>query len=218
MYTEVNDIKLFYTKDGEGSPLILLHGNGEDHSIFNELATRLKNHFTVYAIDSRNHGQSSKTDDYSYMTMSEDIYQFIEKQDLQEVSIIGFSDGAIIATMLELAYPGTLNKMVLLGINLKPSDFKPENIAYLEDEYKRSNDSLIKLMLEEPNIDLSSLAAIKTPTLVVRAGDELFKDELYTDICSTMPNAELLIMDGHTHDSYIVNTDILYDDLKRFLL
>lgn len=217
MLVKVNDVDLYYERQGEGAPLLLLHGNGEDHSIFTSLATKLKSHFTVYAIDSRNHGRSCKTTDYSYDTMAEDIYQNISALELHNPSVIGFSDGAIISTMLEIKHPDTFAKIVLLGINLKPSDFKEENLNYLAAEYQKTNDPLLKLMLEEPNIEMESLSLIKAPTLVVRAEDELFRDELYDEIVGTMPNAELLIMKEHSHDSYVVNSDALFDKLLLFL-
>ncbi|MFV0329106.1 MAG: alpha/beta fold hydrolase [Dysgonomonas sp.] len=101
MKIEVNNIILNYIKEGAGKPVILLHGNGEDHHIFDKLIVKLKQNFTIYAIDSRNHGESQMTDDYSYETMAEDIYQFIQKLSLKDVSVIGFSDGAIISILLE---------------------------------------------------------------------------------------------------------------------
>jgi pimeloyl-ACP methyl ester carboxylesterase len=63
MIIQVNGTALFYEKSGAGSPVILLHGNGEDHHIFDALAAKLESGFTVYSVDSRNHGQSEKTDD-----------------------------------------------------------------------------------------------------------------------------------------------------------
>ena len=48
-----NDVELYYEEYGEGSPFILLHGNGEDHTIFNVLIDELKKHYKVYAIDYR---------------------------------------------------------------------------------------------------------------------------------------------------------------------
>ena len=52
----VNGIELFYEISGQGRPLILVHGNGEDHHIFDALVAKLKNHYTCYCIDSRGHG------------------------------------------------------------------------------------------------------------------------------------------------------------------
>lgn len=217
MKIEVNNITLNYSKEGTGNPLILLHGNGEDLHIFDPLADKLKHHFTVYAIDSRNHGGSTKTNDWTYETMAEDIYQFIQKLKLQKVSIVGFSDGAIISLLLEIEHPGLLYKMVLLGVNLKPTDFKKNIYNSLVQGYEQTQDPLLKMMLEQPNIALHTLSNIQTPTLVIAAQNDLFYRKTFTDIVKTMPHATLQIMQTHDHGSYIVNESLLYPDLKAFL-
>lgn len=217
MQIEANNITLNYTQSGKGKPVILLHGNGEDLHVFDQLVNKLNAHFTVYAIDSRNHGESSKTEDFSYETMAEDIFQFIQNLQLKDVSVVGFSDGAIIATLMSIAHKDIFKKMVLLGINLKPSDFKKEIYDSIVEGYDNTKDPLLKLMLEHPNIELSELKSISTPTLVIAAEDDLYHESLFTDIVETMPNASLEIMKGHDHGSYIVNNDILYPYLEKFL-
>lgn len=216
MKEEINGILLNYSRSGIGQPLILLHGNGEDHTIFDELTEKLKPHFCVYAIDSRNHGNSSKTDDYSYEIMAADIAAFIKKKNLIKPFILGFSDGAIIALTLALQYNGIFAKMALLGINLKPDDFKPEIYKEIQEGYAQTKDPLLKLMLEQPDIELSGLKDIATPTLLVAAENDIFKGELFTNIVNTMPDASLEIIKGHDHGSYIVHEDILYPSLKEF--
>ena len=42
MFINVNNIRLYYEKHGEGNPLILLHGNEENHFIFDETVEKLK--------------------------------------------------------------------------------------------------------------------------------------------------------------------------------
>ena len=61
MIAEVNGIKLFYEKSGEGRPLVMVHGNGEDHTIFDEAVRALKDEYCCYCLDSRCHGQSEDT-------------------------------------------------------------------------------------------------------------------------------------------------------------
>lgn len=63
MYIHINRQILYYDKTGNGSPLLLLHGNGEDHTIFDLLIPMLEQHYTVYAIDTRGHGASNPTDE-----------------------------------------------------------------------------------------------------------------------------------------------------------
>ena len=211
-----DNIILNYNKEGNGSPLILLHGNGEDLHIFDKLTKQLKQHFTVYAIDSRNHGNSSKTDEFSYESMLSDLDNFINKLDLKKVSIVGFSDGAILALLLAIENPALLNKMALLGINLKPDDFKKDIYQYLVEEYEKTNDPLVKMMLEQPNIELRQLKKVKTPTLIVCAEDDLFELESFQNISHELQNSSLLIMKGQDHGSYIVDQDLLYPNLLEF--
>ena len=47
MFIHVNGVRLFYEKQGTGKPLILLHGNEEDHRIFDEAIELLIKHYTV---------------------------------------------------------------------------------------------------------------------------------------------------------------------------
>ncbi len=208
---------LYYEQTGSGSPLLLLHGNGEDHHIFDKLVKKLEPHYTIYAIDSRNHGLSSKEDDFGYDFMADDIIAFIRKLDIQQPSVLGFSDGAIISLLIALQEKNIFDKLILLGVNLKPSDFKPENLAWLKDEYSKTSDPLLKLMLEEPNIELDLLKNVENKTLVIAGEDDLFDQKLYLDIVKTMPDASLCIMTGYDHAGYIVDHDILFPYLKEFL-
>ena len=79
MFANVNGIKLYYEKTGEGEPIILIHGNGESHKIFDVAVNVLKTQFTVYAVDSRGHGQSSAIKEIHYDDMAEDIFCFIKE-------------------------------------------------------------------------------------------------------------------------------------------
>ncbi len=217
MEINVNNITLNYLVKGNGNPLILLHGNGEDLQIFDKLVSKLEKQFTVYAIDSRNHGGSTRTEDFTYETMAEDIHQFIEKLELKHVSVIGFSDGAIISLLLTLKYPQTFDRMVLLGVNLKPTDFKLDIYNSIAEEYEKTQDPLFKMMLEQPNIELDDLKEINIPTLVIGAEDDLYYEDSFQNIVNSMPDAVLKIIKGHDHGSYVVNNDILYPYVAEFL-
>ena len=90
----VNDIRLHYEQYGEGRPLVLLHGNGEEHSIFDEAMEVLGERFTCFALDSRGHGDSDMVDELHYEDMASDLLAFLEELDLWDVALCGYSDGA----------------------------------------------------------------------------------------------------------------------------
>lgn len=103
MYIKINpDTRLFYQISGSGPVLLFLHGNGEDHTIFNELIFRLQENFTCIQLDSRGHGQSTGPTPESYEALTNDVDAFIKAMNINEVNIIGFSDGAIIGTLLAI--------------------------------------------------------------------------------------------------------------------
>lgn len=115
MKINVNGINLYYETCGEGKPLVLLHGNTETHKIFNRAIPLLRERFTVYAIDSRGHGESDKVQTYHYDDMKEDVRCFIEKLHLEKPVLCGASDGAIIGLLLASEYPALLSALIVCG-------------------------------------------------------------------------------------------------------
>ena len=217
MEIRVNGVSIHYEKTGAAGPsMLLLHGNGEDSRIFDAIAPKLSETFTIYAIDSRNHGLSQKTGIYSYQTMSEDIHAFIKALNLDGAHIIGFSDGAIVGLTLAMQHGGIIGKMALLGINLKPEDFTEEAYQYVKSTYEETNDPLFKLMLEQPRIELDDIRHVSNPILVVAAGNDIYRQDTFQQLAEALPDAALKIMQGHDHGSYIINQDILLDDFLRF--
>ena len=86
MIAEVNGVRLFYEQYGSGSPLILVHGNGEDHTIFDEAVEMLSCRYTCYAVDSRGHGRSVYRGAFHYRDMAADYLAFMEALDLSDVT------------------------------------------------------------------------------------------------------------------------------------
>lgn len=216
MKIKVNGVEIFYKKTGQGKPLVLVHGNGQDHSVFDILTEQLKDHYTVYAMDSRNHGQSDKAEDYSYDAMGEDVYGLIQALNLGKVNLLGFSDGAVIALHTALAHLDVLEKVAFFGLNLKPSDLKEKSLAYYEKNYKETGNPLFKLVLESPFIELEQLRTITIPVLLMAAEREMFRKGLFEELLGGFPDAWGRIMVGYNHESYLVDNDITAPALRAF--
>ena len=54
------DIRLFYREQGDGEPLVLLHGNGESGAYFKHQIPVFSRHYHVFAVDTRGHGQTPR--------------------------------------------------------------------------------------------------------------------------------------------------------------
>lgn len=218
MKIQANGVNLFYKVAGQGAPLLLLHGNGEDHSIFDKLMPRLAEHFRVCTLDSRNHGQSQITHLYSYDVMAEDVYAFIQALGLGPVHLLGFSDGGILGLLLAMRHGECLRSMALLGANLTPDDMTKECHQLIQADYDRTKDPLLKLMLEQPNIQPEQLRGVDTPTLLVAAENDIYKPEAWERLCAALPHAQTKIMAGHDHGSYVIHQDVLYPELMAFFV
>ena len=217
MQINVNNVNLYYEVVGTGSPLILIHGNGESHEIFDEAVKLLSEHFTCYLLDSRGHGQSQKVSEYHYADMAEDVYQFIQALSLHNITFYGFSDGGIIGLLLASRYPDLFERMIISGANTSPtaiSGWVEEAFPNWRQIMKKS--ALFKLMMTEPDITREQLAAIKTPTLVLAGSEDVIDEKDTRFIAESIPGATLRILPGEDHDSYIVGSTKVAELILEF--
>ena len=120
------DITLHYTEQGSGTPLILLHGNGEDSSYFVHQIEYFKERYRVIALDTRGHGQSPRGEKpFTIRQFAEDLHDFMDEKGIKKAHILGFSDGGNIALVFALKYPERVDHLVLNGANLDASGVKP---------------------------------------------------------------------------------------------
>lgn len=215
---DVNGVTLNYELAGEGKPVVLVHGNGGRHQAFSvEIKQLVDAGYKVYAVDSRGQGANEPLEEYHYADMAEDMYQFITTLDLDKPAYYGWSDGGIIGLMLELAHPGTVSLMAISGANLNPEGADPEVIAMIADAVEENPDPLSSMMLVEPNIDPESLKTIEIPVLVTAGSEDVILPEHTQLIADSLPNAQLEIVEGEGHETYIEGSEIMGNMLIDFL-
>ena len=217
MYVQLESQIIYYDKVGEGRPMILLHGNGEDHEIFEELMKSMETQFTMYAMDTRGHGASATPKEYHYTQMAEDVYHLIQFLELDHPIVLGFSDGAILAMLLEIQHPGTAGHLILCGGNTNPKGMEGYAYREIKKRFKKMGNPLDQLMLTEPDITKAQLAGISVPTLVVAGEKDMIRSRETKYIANTIPNARMEILIGENHFSYITNSDKLKEAILAFL-
>lgn len=205
MYITVNNVRLYYEVTGSGAPLVMVHGNGETHEIFDRAVPLLAEHFTCYLLDSRGHGLSQKVEEYHYEDMAEDVFQFIQALGLEHVTYYGFSDGGIIGLLLASKHPKLLDKMIISGANTRPDAVSKALTLLFKLVNFLHKKPLFALMLTEPHITAAQLEAIETPTLVLAGSKDLVCEEDTRFIAGSIPHATLRILPGEGHASYIVH-------------
>lgn len=211
-----NGVELYYEVHGEGEPFILLHGNGEDHTIFNVLINDLKKDYKVYAIDSRLHGQSGKGE-LSYSLMAEDVKCFIEDLNLTKPIVYGFSDGGIIGLVLLSKYPNLVSTLISSGANVRPDGLKWYVRAFFRVQHFFKPSPFLRLMLEEPNLTKEDLSKITANVLLIAGSNDMVPYKHSEYIARNIPNATFKILKGENHGSYVINSKKLYPIIKSYL-
>ena len=214
---EVNGVSLCFAVQGEGRPVVLLHGNGEDHHLFDmEIRQLTQAGYQVFAPDSRGHGANPPVEEYHYADMAEDIYQFIQAMALERPALYGHSDGGIIALLLELMHPGTLGLMAISGTNLSPAGLRQDFLEDCARENEADPQPLVTLMLTEPDIDPNALESIAIPVLITAGEFDLVLPEETWTIADHIPQAEPVFLPGEDHGSYLAGSPIMGELLLEF--
>ena len=209
------DIQLNFIEQGQGEPLILLHGNGESCDYFEHQIACFSHDYRVIALDTRGHGQSPRGEKpFTIKQFAEDLHDFMDEKGIEKAILLGFSDGGNIALEFALKYPERFDKMIVDGANLFPKGVKPlyqwpvelgYRIAKLfskKSEKALRNTEMLGLMVNEPHINPSELAAITLPVLVVAGTKDMIKDSHTRLIYKSLPNAQLAIIEG---DHFVAN-------------
>ena len=115
-------MKLFYRKFGESGdqPIIILHGIfGTSDNWFSYARRLSQEDFEVYAVDQRNHGQSPHSDNFNYLAMTDDLFDFIDEHEIEDPIILGHSMGGKVAMRFALENPQLVSKLIVVDISLK---------------------------------------------------------------------------------------------------
>ena len=113
-------VKLYYSEEGKGPPLLLIHGFGASTFTWRFVAPELARSHRVIAVDLKGFGQSDKPFDgrYSVYDQAELLAQLIEDKDLRDLTLVGHSFGGGVALLLALEanqrLDGRITRLVLL--------------------------------------------------------------------------------------------------------
>jgi pimeloyl-ACP methyl ester carboxylesterase len=121
----INGINVHYVIGGEGEPLVLVHGFGQNWFMWNRLLPELSKHFTVIAPDLRGLGGStgpisgsgnsvSPSGGYDKKTMASDIHELIKKLGYKSIKLAGHDIGLMVAYAYAAQYPSEVKKVALL--------------------------------------------------------------------------------------------------------
>lgn len=103
-------------------PVLMLHGNGEEHGIFGQVIDAVcASGRPVIAVDSRAQGKSTRgTAELTYELMADDALAALAALGFGKAHLLGFSDGAIEALVIARDHPELALSLLSIGANLSP--------------------------------------------------------------------------------------------------
>lgn len=135
-------MQLNFKSFGNGPALVILHGLFGSLDNWVTLGKRFGADFSVYILDSRNHGKSPHTDDINYPLMAEDLLGFLESQAIPTTHLLGHSMGGKTAMRFCLDHSERVEKLIV-------ADMPPV-------EMPESHVEIFDALLSLPLADLSS--------------------------------------------------------------
>lgn len=225
-YVDANGVHTYYEVDGAGEPLVLLHGGLCAIEVLAELSAGLAERFQVYQPERRGCGRTPDVEGpFSYGLFAEDTIAFLETVGLESVHLVGFSDGATVALLTALRRPDLVRSLVHIGqqANMSgvPAEFRevmkldafPQGMLppMLRDLYAAVSpdgpdhwDVVIEkewqmIKSGEPDVDLSELATVQAPTLVMLGDNDMVTEAHASEMANAIPTSKLVVVPDATH-------------------
>lgn len=109
-------VALHSRDEGAGPVVVLLHGVGQSHTVWNEVVSGLASEFRVIAVDLRGHGKSPNPPGsrFSFPELEGDVLQLLDEKAVDSAYVVGHSGGALLALRLALDHPERVRGLVMV--------------------------------------------------------------------------------------------------------
>jgi len=124
-------LALNWAVQGEGAPLVLLHGLFGSLDNWRWMARRLAGEFQVFSVDQRNHGGSPHSPIFDYRAMVEDLEKFLDDRRLDRVHLLGHSMGGKTAMLFAAQHSERVDKLLVADIGPGPNPPRHEGLFTL---------------------------------------------------------------------------------------
>ncbi|MEK6480579.1 alpha/beta hydrolase [Catalinimonas sp. 4WD22] len=245
-YLLTDDVKLYYETQGNSDnlPLLFLHGGLRHMATLNPLAQSLAENYYLIGLDSRGQGKSELgTRPLTYQMMEEDALKLLNHLNLNKVSILGHSDGGIIAYRIAARHPEQVVRLITIGSRAKVEQGRPNWQEFMQLEPKQMEKNMPELVKDyqrlSPNPRLDQLCvmfrslwmdgsdsghpgervqSILAPSLLLRGSeDDFLSSEALRDNQTMIPNSEMAEIPNAKHDVALENPDVANAVIRKFL-
>ncbi|GAB3828189.1 alpha/beta fold hydrolase [Hymenobacter jeollabukensis] len=121
-------LQLNFREQGQGRPLVILHGLFGTLDNWQTLARQWAAHFRVILVDLRNHGRSPHAAEHTYALMAEDVLGLFDQLQLPaDTTLMGHSMGGKVAMRFALDHPERVRQIIVVDIAPRFSDMEHQD-------------------------------------------------------------------------------------------
>jgi pimeloyl-ACP methyl ester carboxylesterase len=219
----VNGIQMYYETQGEGEPLVLLHGFSGSGGAWRRFVPELSKQYRLIVPDLRGHGRSTNpTRQFTHRQSARDVFALLDKLGIRAFKGMGISTGGMTLIHMATQQPARVEAMVLIGATiyfpepareimrkatvetLTPQDFErmrrvhrhgDEQIRMLRQQFHNFKDSY-----DDMNFTRPYLSTITARTLIVHGDrDAFFPVAIPVEMYQSIPRAALWIIPNGGH-------------------
>jgi 2-hydroxymuconate-semialdehyde hydrolase len=223
--TQINGHRIAYRQQGEGSPVILIHGIPTSSLMWREIIPQLATRHRVIAPDLLNYGLSEKpaSADVSINAQSRMIVQLMDALGVRRADVVAHDIGGGVAQLIAVNYPEKIRSFMPGGVHNK-AVMTDEVIDMVlapwssEDGKRAFFRNLRRLNKEYTQAIADELGRIAQPTLVMWGDKDPFQKPAYADkLAAAIPDAQLAWIKDVGHWLIEEKPDEVGDLIKRFL-
>jgi len=220
---DIDGLAVFYETEGDGEPVVLLHGGLADNSTWAAQFSGFSPHRRVVAPERQAHGHTpDRPGPLTFRAMTDQTVKFLVAQRLGPVDLVGWSDGGMVGTLIAAGHPELVRTLTVTGSGFSsagyvaglvedlvslPSD--DDELALFAALYAQASPDgpehfpevwdKVRTMWAEPFDWAEKVKGISAPTLVIVGDDDFISVEHAAEFSQLVENGQLAVLPGASH-------------------
>lgn len=240
-YASVNGLKMYYEVEGQGRPLVLLHGGLCTIDVcLGKLRPDFTKNWRTIAPELQGHGHTADIDrPLSMDQLTEDVATLLRQLKVQNADFFGFSIGGGIALRLAVKHPELVHKAVIFGVQynndglvsglieslktLKAEDLPPRfrqgyaKVAPDPAKFPTLVAKINAMVLAEKGVSPEEIKSIQAPILVMLGDTDFVRPEHAVEMYRLLPHGQLAVLPMSTHFAPIDRPQWVASMMRAFL-
>jgi len=220
---DIDGLPVFYETEGDGDPIVLLHGGLGDNSTWAAQFSGFSPHRRVVAPERQAQGHTPDAPGpLTYQAMTDQTVRLLIALGLGPVDLLGWSDGGMVGTLIAAEHPELVRTLTVTGSGFSSAGYVPgamealvaltpddDDMAMFAAMYAHASPDgpehfpevwkKVRTMWAEPFDWTAKVKRIVAPTLVICGDDDYITVAHAEEFSRTVKNGQLAVVPGASH-------------------